>query len=1057
MSIISQTSWAIFKVSAEDTKTEYKAGDVIEFGSYQQGAIKNENNETTGFKTEPIQWRILKIENGKALLLSSKILDAGMYNSTSATVGGYYANNYARSDIREWLINDFYNNAFSLAEKQCIVATTLDNSACETSYNASGHYSKYSSESTTDKVFLLSKSEADTYASKYFSSVPTDYAYSNGFKPGQSNPPSNHWYLRTAGNNTFQIYYVQIRFGVYKTYFNWHDDALQANMGVRPAIYLDLAKFQAQQNVGILQDYEISINLDTGVNWISNVTIDGVQYPVKQELLNLEKVKELENKKVYFSCTDGVVDLICALDDVTIPNVSLYDQLTLTYKKGKFSPKNKEIKGSVSNYTRIGINNELTEAIDELSLTDVTIELKSSNKDIIYFKESWYRREEKQSITFSVDDVRAGKSEDFPIKIYVNNQYEFPQNLQNDSVTIVCTMTARKNGQIVTDTFDYKVALINDDYKIHNDPEIKKTWKTQSITDLIEQLYGVVENCSRLDEEEKEELRWDIRRYLAMYGLSKLPQLEAEYEILNFVYDMDCYFYGRKYATVGTAGEKLLEAIIDECETESEEIKKELEKDLRAELESLFKDDNFNILINWYYDQYENGVGNNKAVELKNLSKSNTNKRTYSTRAETHDNDESSETENAKQTEIMNPVDITITDEDGCTVLSVVNNEVVFISEDISVYMHDGNIILYLPTDIDHNIQIIATDDGTMDYSITEYSSTGEERVTTYTNIPLVKDKVCSGNITMESMPDESVYQLTEMTLDKPAVAGVSVKLQDKFSLSLKVDDNMFKEIGYTKPFALFEMNGETVLVDDFQIADGQYEFDFHDISPVNMNDIIKATLYVTYDGFTYQSETTEYSVVEYCREILADDSYSEYHALVKEMLNYGAMAQVYFDYDAQNLANDGIADVAATDVPETAEELIVADNLSGLNFYGASLVYRDRIAVRYYFTGDVTELTFTANGNTYLPVAKDGMHYIEIADILPQDLDQQITLTVSDKDGNTLTVTYGPMNYIVRMYAKDDANLQNLMKALYNYHLAAKNFKNNSYHVPDLLPEDEF
>ena len=206
-------------------------------------------------------------------------------------------------------------------------------------------------------------------------------------------------------------------------------------------------------------------------------------------------------------------------------------------------------------------------------------------------------------------------------------------------------------------------------------------------------------------------------------------------------------------------------------------------------------------------------------------------------------------------------------------------------------------------------------------------------------------------------------------------------------------------------------------------------------VAPAEMMEDIVVQLV---DNNTIIKEAT-HTVREYCDTILADEGHSQYHALVKEMLNYGAMAQVYFNYDTENLANDGITDTAAIEVPETAEEITVSDKISGLSFYGASLVYRDRIAVRYYFTGDVTDCTFTANGNTYTPVAKDGMHYVEIADIVPQDLDQQITVTVSNAEGNTLTVSYSPMNYIVRMNQKGSEAVKNLVKALYNYHLAAK------------------
>lgn len=207
------------------------------------------------------------------------------------------------------------------------------------------------------------------------------------------------------------------------------------------------------------------------------------------------------------------------------------------------------------------------------------------------------------------------------------------------------------------------------------------------------------------------------------------------------------------------------------------------------------------------------------------------------------------------------------------------------------------------------------------------------------------------------------------------------------------------------------------------------------EVSAAQMNDYI---VVMVMNGADIGSTAT-YSVRQYCDTILADSSQSEYHALVKEMLNYGAMAQIYFDYDADNLANNGITHVANADVPESTEDMSIGGRINGLNFYGASLVYRDRVAVRYYFAGDVIGCTFSANGYTYTPIAKDAMYYIEIPDILPQNLDQQITLTVTDTEGNTLTVSYGPMNYIVRMNAKGSDDLKNLLKALYNYHLAAK------------------
>ena len=63
----------------------------------------------------------------------------------------------------------------------------------------------------------------------------------------------------------------------------------------------------------------------------------------------------------------------------------------------------------------------------------------------------------------------------------------------------------------------------------------------------------------------------------------------------------------------------------------------------------------------------------------------------------------------------------------------------------------------------------------------------------------------------------------------------------------------------------------------------------------------------------------------------------------------------------------------------------------------------------------------------------------MDVMDVLPQNLNAQITVTVND----TLAVTYGPMNYMVRKSENGSESLQELLIAMYNYHLAAVQYVN--------------
>jgi hypothetical protein len=185
-------------------------------------------------------------------------------------------------------------------------------------------------------------------------------------------------------------------------------------------------------------------------------------------------------------------------------------------------------------------------------------------------------------------------------------------------------------------------------------------------------------------------------------------------------------------------------------------------------------------------------------------------------------------------------------------------------------------------------------------------------------------------------------------------------------------------------------------------------------------------------------NEKNSFTVLEYCKSILDNSEHASYHALVKELLNYGRKAQEYFEYNLDKKVDDDvIADAGQQAVPAAETTLALSNASDVLQCYGASLVYRDKIALRVYFEGSLEGCSFAATSGS--PVVNVEGGYVEIADIVPQDFDKAVTLTVTDAQNGTVSVTYCPMDYIVRMSQKGSDTTKALVKALYNYHLVAK------------------
>ena len=172
-------------------------------------------------------------------------------------------------------------------------------------------------------------------------------------------------------------------------------------------------------------------------------------------------------------------------------------------------------------------------------------------------------------------------------------------------------------------------------------------------------------------------------------------------------------------------------------------------------------------------------------------------------------------------------------------------------------------------------------------------------------------------------------------------------------------------------------------------------------------------------------------SIVKYAQRILNDTSYEQnnpgINELVKNMLNYGAFAQKYFNYNVENLANEGIYAEDTNPVLNGDFSSAVAQNpikegtVSGLTPAGWTLALESDVNVRFYFvTDNIHKYEFSVvkpDGNAYGLEAEcyeNGIYRIKVMTDDASLIDDNYYLTiVNTEDGTSVTVTFSAMMYV--------------------------------------------
>lgn len=224
-----------------------KIGDIVQMGTYEQDG----DAETE----DPICWDVLDKDGDAVLLISHDVIAYQRFSDSRKCVI------WEDSEIRTWLNQEFYAEAFDETEQASIRETTLENPSTvgfAAHVDPSGDVQvRESRPDTKDKIFLLSWKEAEQYYGNRLTDasvlgrrpsravlqkrkaiftdliieeLPAMYPYSRHLPDGTDRLS---WMLRSTGMKDYNILVIG-----YKG--KWDQDYPDSYNGVRPVMWVNV-------------------------------------------------------------------------------------------------------------------------------------------------------------------------------------------------------------------------------------------------------------------------------------------------------------------------------------------------------------------------------------------------------------------------------------------------------------------------------------------------------------------------------------------------------------------------------------------------------------------------------------------------------------------------------------------------------------------------------------------------------------------------------------------------------------------------------------------------
>lgn len=227
-----QTAKAAADTVLQNPRVKMNTCETVYFGSYWQEDTDGDGVVDEKDEKQPIRWRILSRNGDDAYVIADKVLDCRKYNETDTAV------TWETCTLRDWLNEEFLNNAFTEQEQTAIIKQTLVNAG-------NGESSTQGGADTTDKVYLPSIADIGNPAYG-FSGVSsfgdqarlgkgTTYAENQGLSTLEEK--GSWWWLRSPGNNSNRAVYIDTYGCVSSAGYTVN----YSHYGIRPVLHLNLS------------------------------------------------------------------------------------------------------------------------------------------------------------------------------------------------------------------------------------------------------------------------------------------------------------------------------------------------------------------------------------------------------------------------------------------------------------------------------------------------------------------------------------------------------------------------------------------------------------------------------------------------------------------------------------------------------------------------------------------------------------------------------------------------------------------------------------------------